>query len=61
MKALSEMISFWDGRGPSEKKKEKKFNKNFIVHACIKAIKMVSLQREVLHKCMNTIYVRADH
>lgn len=55
MKALSEMISFWDGRGPSEKKKKKKLNKNFIVHACIKAIKMVSLQREVLHKCMNTI------
>lgn len=60
MKALSEMISFWDGRGPSEKKKKRK-EKNFIVHACIKAIKIVSLQREVLHKCMNTIYVRADH
>lgn len=40
MKALSEMISFWDGRGPSEKKKKKKKKKTLL---CMPALKLLKL------------------
>lgn len=61
MKARSEMISFWDGRGPSKEKEAKNQIKSFV---CMhKAIKMVSLQRPFFHNraAMNRIYVRAEH
>jgi len=35
MKALSEMISFWDGRGPSKKRRNKK------IISCLNAILML--------------------
>lgn len=38
MKALSEMISFWDGRGPSEKKKKKNLIKTLL---CMHALKLL--------------------